>query len=268
MTWHDTGYDIDSNTPDMAGKLARFHEESERARATLKSRTMRYGADPLSVADCFEPEGPVRGTVVFIHGGYWRAAGRPDRAFLAPDWNAIGVRWINLGYPVAPDTPLGHIIALVSDATHALIAGEGPFEGVGGPLALAGNSAGAHLLAEALIPPLPLGLDRVRGAMLLSGLYDLRPLVQEPCNEWLRLDPARAARYSPALAALPGIAGPIAVAVGGEEPEAFKAQSRDYAAHIGRTHDEIAGLDHMTMISALRSPRESLGAVLAGWLAV
>ena len=71
------------------------------------------------------------------------------------------------------------------------------------------------------------------------------------------------------IAGPPGAAcWPIAVAVGGEEPEAFKTQSRDYAAHIGRTHDEIAGLDHMTMISALRSPRDSLGAVLAGWLAV
>ena len=266
MSWREPGYDVEAVTPDMAGKLARFHEESLRARAALTLRTLRYGAEELAVADCFEPAGAVRGTVVFIHGGYWRAAGRPDRAFLAPDWNAIGVRWINLGYPVTPEQPLGRIVALVSDAMHALISGEGPFEGIEGPLALVGNSAGAHLLASALIPPLPLGLARLRGAMLLSGLYDLRPLVQEPCNEWLRLDPERAARYSPVLLAPPGIAAPIVVAVGGAESAAFKAQSRDYAAHIGRSHEEIAGLDHMTMIDALRTPRAGLGAAIAGWL--
>jgi arylformamidase len=268
MSWTNTGYDIDTNTPDMPGKLARFHAESVAAREKLTMRTIRYGAEELAVADCFEPEGPVRGTVVFVHGGYWRAAGRPDRAFLAPEWNAIGVRWVNLGYPVAPATPLGRIAALTSDALHAIIAGEAPFGGMEGPLVLTGNSAGGHLLAHALVPPLPLGVARLRGAMLLSGLYDLRPLVKEACNDWLHLDAASAARYSPTLLPVPQITAPIMVAVGGEEPEAFTAQSRDYAAHIGRTHDEIPGLDHMTMISALRSPKESLGKVVAGWLAV
>ncbi len=57
------------------------------------------------------------------------------------------------------------------------------------------------------------------------------------------------------------------VAVGGNEPEAFKAQSRDYAAHIGRDHEEIPGLDHMTMVDALRAPDARLGRVLAAWLA-
>ena len=129
-------------------------------------------------------------------------------------------------------------------------------------------SIGIGLIAALIVRRPFRGRALVRGVMLLSGLYDLRPLVPEPANEWLHLDAERAARYSPTLLALPSIAAPVMVAVGGAEPEAFRAQSRDYAAHIGRTHDEIAGLDHMTMIGALRSPREGLGAIMAGWLAV
>ena len=39
-------------------------------RATLD---VAYGAAPRQRYDRFEPEGATLGTVVFVHGGYWRA---------------------------------------------------------------------------------------------------------------------------------------------------------------------------------------------------
>jgi acetyl esterase/lipase len=59
----------------------------------------RYGADPAQFAELWRPDGTARGTVVIIHGGFWRARydlslGRP----LAADLAARGYAAWNLEY--------------------------------------------------------------------------------------------------------------------------------------------------------------------------
>src|SRR5690606_36529793 len=173
-------------------------------------------ADPLAVADVFRPaHGAVHGTIVFVHGGYWKGKGRPNRAFLAPAWVDTGVQWINLGYPVAPDTSMPEIAGLVSGALHAIASGAAPFEMVEGPVVLAGNSAGAHLVAHALAEVLPAAVpQRIAGYMLLSGLYDLRPLLDTPAQQSMRLDEEQAFKLSPLCQIPPRLQAPVMVAVG------------------------------------------------------
>lgn len=59
----------------------------------------RYGPDPAQFGELSAPDGPVRGTVVILHGGFWRARydlslGRP----LAADLAARGYTAWNLEY--------------------------------------------------------------------------------------------------------------------------------------------------------------------------
>jgi acetyl esterase/lipase len=59
----------------------------------------RYGADPAQFGELWRPEGAAAGTVVVIHGGFWRARydlslGRP----LAADLAARGYAAWNLEY--------------------------------------------------------------------------------------------------------------------------------------------------------------------------
>src|SRR5690606_2143682 len=132
-------YDIDARTPDAAGLLAGFQRLSDEARARpgIRHIAVSYADDPLAVADIFRPaQGAVHGTIVFVHGGYWKGKGRRNRAFLAPAWVDAGVQWINLGYPVAPDTSMPEIAGLVSGALHAIASGAAPFEMVEGPVVL------------------------------------------------------------------------------------------------------------------------------------
>ncbi len=61
--------------------------------------TYRYGDDPAQFGELWRPEGPAAGTVVVIHGGFWRARydlslGRP----LAADLAARGYAAWNLEY--------------------------------------------------------------------------------------------------------------------------------------------------------------------------
>jgi len=269
-------YDIDSRTPNASGVLAEFQRRSEEARAKLGSSltTVSYGNDPLAVADVFTPEqAPVRGSIVFIHGGYWKGKGRPNRAFLAPAWIDAGVQWINLGYPVAPDMPLPEIARHIGGALRSIADGTPPFELIQGPIVLTGNSAGAHLVANALAHDMPVQTKkRIIGCLLLSGLYDLRPLLDTPANEWMRLDDEQAFRLSPLCHSPPKLRAPMVVSVGADEPDAFIAQSRAYAQSMLGYADidylEAPGLNHMTMIGALGGPAEPMGRYMAEWLGV
>ena len=269
-------YDIDARTPNASGLLAEFQRRSEQARALagIRQASISYAEDPLALADVFRPEeGSVRGTIVFVHGGYWKGAGRPNRAFLAPAWVEAGVQWINLGYPVAPAVAMPDIARLTSNALRDIVSGASPFEMVEGPIVLAGNSAGAHLVAHALAHLLPVQSPRrIAGCMLLSGLYDLRPLIDTPAQQWMRLDDEQAYRLSPLCQSPPRLQAPVMVAVGAEEPDAFIAQSRAYAqsmlGYVAVDYQEVEGLNHLTMISALDSPTAPLGRVMAAWLGV
>ena len=45
---------------------------------------LRYGASAKETLDLFLPAGALRGTFVFVHGGYWRALDKSDFSFIAP----------------------------------------------------------------------------------------------------------------------------------------------------------------------------------------
>ncbi len=272
---NDDDYDVDARTPNAQGQLDAFRDRSDAVRNTpgMSLRTVSYADHPLAVADVFRPaQGPVRGTVVFLHGGYWKGTGRPNRAFLAPAWTAAGVQWINLGYPVAPGVTVPEICRFTRGALLALLRDQAPFEDVAGPVVLSGNSVGAHLLAHALTDAQvrQAAVGRLAGSMLLSGLYELEPLIHLPSREWTRLDTETAAQLSPLRYPAPSLPAPTLVAVGADEPPAFIGQSRAYAQHLlGRTevgYQEVAGRNHMSLIPTLESPDAVLGRVIAGWL--
>jgi len=94
-------------------------------------------------------------------------------------------------------------------------------------LVVAGHSAGGHLAAMALATPAAaFGTDRhpVHGALSLSGVHDLTPLVRASMNADLRLDDEAARAASPALLR-PATASPVAIVVGAEETGEFLRQS-------------------------------------------
>src|SRR5690606_20606302 len=111
---------------------------------------------------------------------------------------------------------------------------------------------------------------RIAGYMLLSGLYDLRPVVATPAQEWLHLDDEQARQLSPLCQAPPRLRAPVMVAVGADEPNAFLAQSRAYARHLlgyaQVDYQEGAGLNHLSMIAALDGPQARFGRPMAAWL--
>ncbi len=106
----------------------------------------------------------------------------------------------------------------------------------------------------------------VAGVVSLSGLHDLRPIVNTFVNEWLQLDLARAAALSPALLAPAAPTRVIALA-GARESEAFHDQARELAdawrAHGCDTSSGASDDDHFTLCSRLVDPNDPLTARIA-----
>ncbi|MBP8208924.1 MAG: hypothetical protein KAY11_05100, partial [Ilumatobacteraceae bacterium] len=131
---------------------------------------------------------------------------------------------------------------------------------------LAGHSAGAHLAAMvSLVGPSPVPIART---VLVSGVFDLRPLVHTTVNLPLGLHAAAAAAISPQL--LPVAAShEVVVAWGDNETDAFKAQSRAYAAHLAAAGTQVssvecAGRHHFDIVEDLVRAGTPLGRLALG----
>jgi arylformamidase len=97
-------------------------------------------------------------------------------------------------------------------------------------LYVSGHSAGGHLAAMMMCAVFPvfdarLPKDLWKGALAVSGVYDLRPLPHiDFLQQDLRLDEDAALRLSPALIP-PATRAPIMTSAGGDESGEFRRQN-------------------------------------------
>jgi arylformamidase len=97
-------------------------------------------------------------------------------------------------------------------------------------LYVSGHSAGGHLTAMMMAAVFPvfdarLPKDLWKGGLAISGVYDMRPLVQvDFLQADLRLDEESAMRVSPAFIP-PATRAPVMTSVGGDESSEFRRQN-------------------------------------------
>lgn len=218
-----------------------------------------YGERPRNRLDLFLPADKARGLVVFVHGGYWMAL---DKSY----WSHLAKGSVDSGYAVAmpsytlcPEARIGDIVREVG----AAIAKAATL--VDGPIMLTGHSAGGHLVSRMVASGSPLGSDvlsRIRHVVSLSGVHDLRPLMNTGMNKTLHIDEAEALAESPAL--LRPVAGTrITCWVGGGERAEFLRQNELLAniwTGLGATTSAVVEPDrhHFSVIDGLADARHPL----------
>lgn len=236
---------------DSAPFVAAYRSESAAARELLADRlTVLDGGTNLVVED---PSAPL---LVFIHGGYWQALSAAESLALAPAALAQGWSYAAIEYTIAPEGTIPQMIGECHAALAALAQAVSPSS-----VTLAGHSAGAHLSAMVSLASQPaLAIDRT---VLLSGVFDLRPLTHTTVNDPLGMDESAAATLSPQL--LPVVADHrVVVTWGDNETDAFKVQSRAYAerlaaAGMGVAVFECAGRNHFDIMDDVVDPTTELG---------
>ncbi|MGA1362593.1 MAG: alpha/beta hydrolase [Ilumatobacteraceae bacterium] len=183
--------------------------------------------------------------LVYIHGGYWQRLSAAESLFNAADAAAHGVSLHAVEYTLAPVATVEQIVVeCITEVSRVVDAAGAP------RVALAGCSAGAHLVAMCAMSPVLAG--RIDCAVLLSGIYDLRPLVRTPTNDPLGLDEPRAAALSPQLHTITRFAPHAVVAAGRHDPPEFIRQSAEFAEHlrasgVDTVHELVEDRDHFDL---------------------
>jgi arylformamidase len=253
--------------PDHGRFFARWAEDSARARATMTCYLDReYGPAPGEKLDIFPARKGDGSVLMFIHGGYWRSLDKRDFAYLAPAWVDAGVSLVVVNYDLCPQVTIEEIVRQMLRASAWLYQHAEEYGMDEERLFVCGHSAGAHLTAmmmAALWPVFDAGLPRdlFKGGLAVSGIYDLRPLVQiDFLNVDLRLDEAAALKVSPAFVP-PATRAPVFTCVGGLESSEFKRQNallaqRWRSAVSGDV--PMPGHHHFSVIDQLANPSSAL----------
>lgn len=98
-------------------------------------RDLAYGDQPRERIDIFEPESPALGTVVVIHGGYWRASSKESHWHFGGGLLDRGWRVAHVEYPLCPHVRIRNIADSTRRAVEFLVerVPSGPVMMVGRP---------------------------------------------------------------------------------------------------------------------------------------
>jgi len=253
--------------PDHPRHFARWAETSARARSIMTCYLDRpYGSSPGETLDIFPSRKGDGSVLMFIHGGYWRSLDKRDFSFLAPAWVDAGVSLVVVNYDLCPAVSIERIVQQMLAASAWLYRHAEQYGMDEDRLYVSGHSAGGHLAAmmlAALWPVMDRSLPRnlYKGGLAVSGVYDLRPLLEV---DWLkgdlRLDEASAFKASPAFLP-PATRAPLSLAVGGLESSEFKRQNALLGERWKRVLLEdvpMPGTDHFTVVDGLADSASTL----------
>ena len=146
-------------------------------------------------------------------------------------YTALGVHFISVNFSLLPTVTMDVLIRQCRDAIAWVWRNAETFGGDRDRIFVHGKSSGAHVGAMMAITDwraeYDLPADLVKGALLVSGMYDLEPVRLTFRNEWLKLDAEGAARNSP-IRHIPDNGCPLIVGMGSLETDEFRRQPRAF----------------------------------------
>ena len=267
--WLDLQYNNRARVPEHPQILARWERASEFARANSTRRLdVAYGATPAETLDVFPTPRANAPVLVFIHGGWWRALDKRDQSFIAPAFTQAGALVVVPNYALCPAVTIETIALQLTRALIWVHRNAALYGGDPQRIVVAGHSAGGHLAAmmlscdwRSIDPKLPARL--VRGALSVSGVFDLEPIRHTPfLKADLRLTPVSVQRLSPLR--FPRPSGPLYATAGALESEEFLRQNQAIREAWGAKSvpvcEMVAGANHFDVLHALADPQSPLHA--------
>ena len=260
----DDAYDQELWAPNRALVVERRKAASARARAILGApKRVAYGPsehERLDIFDCGTKGAPVN---VFVHGGAWRRNVAADYALQAEPLVRAGAHSVIIDF-INVDQAGGDLFPMYEQVRRALAWVYRNAESFGGDrnrLYVSAHSSGSHLAGVVLargwkeenLPP-----DAYKGAVLLSGMYDLAPVRLSKRSSYVKFTDTMVEQLS-AQRHLDGLHAQLILAYGTCETPEFQRQSRDFAVAIeakGKPVELIESLayNHFELLETLANP--------------
>lgn len=267
-------------TPEQAqaswALLTPFHEKAGYTAPRI-DRDLRYGDHQrhrLDVHSTGNPGAAHAPVVVFVHGGGFVAGDKhtpgTPRYDLVGAW-AVRHGWIGvtMTHRLAPEHKWPSGAQDVASAVGWLRSSIAAYGGDPDKIVVTGNSAGAVHVAD-YAAGRGGSLDGVRGAAMLSGIYDVRTMLPGEQEH-----PYYGPRPDPAHASLPGLLDspvPLLFTVAERDPENFQRAAADVVTAWLDRHGTLPNLlrvdghNHMSTIGSLTVDEPALGVPLARFI--
>ncbi|RUR42342.1 alpha/beta hydrolase [Vreelandella populi] len=220
-----------------------WQQRSEASRARHRvTLDLAYGPSTAERMDIFHAQSSDAPVHVFYHGGYWRSLSHREFSFIVDGLVKAGITVAVVNYALCPQVRFSELVRQSQAAVayvyrHAKALGVDPEQ-----LSISGHSAGGHLSAMLVSTDWEgsFGLPNqlIRGALCISGLYDLRPFPWSWLQPKLQLSGRDVQEFSPLW--LPcRVTAPMQLAVGGQEPEEFERQMTTYGEQLQQNGQQV-----------------------------
>ena len=245
----DAQYNQRAWVPHADALIARFAAASDDARKQLgEPRSERYGVSDIETLDIY---GKGEKAFIFVHGGAWQREARRGSAYGALPVVAAGASFIVLGFAALPRVTLAEMAGQVCRGIDWVL------KNVSKKVVVFGHSSGAHLTACALTK-----IAGIEKAMVVSGLYDMRPVRLSARNAYVKLDDPLEDDLSPIRHAA-RIRCPVTVAWAEKDSDDFRRQSNEFAVALQKNNlltekFEIKSLNHFEIVETLADPGSRL----------
>jgi arylformamidase len=268
----DDAYDQDVYAPNRPLIVARRIAASERTRAILgEPERVAYGPSEYERLDIFRAAATDAPVNVFIHGGAWRRNKAADYALQAEPLVRAGVHNVIVDF-INVEQAGGDLFPMYEQVRRAIAWCWRNLERIGGDAErfyISAHSSGSHLSACVLTQGWrEEGLPQkfCKGALLLSGMYDLAPVALSKRSSYVRFTDAMIETLS-SQRHLNGLDTPLILAYGTCETPEFQRQTRDFFAAVqarGKPAELIVGeaYNHFELLETLANPYGLTGRAL------
>jgi arylformamidase len=266
----DQAYDQAVWEPQLNELQAYDSTSSAAVRKVLPPRTERYGKSDIELIDIFTPANASGAPIlVYIHGGAWLYNSRLDASFPAPTLVGRGAAYLAPDFNSVKQARLPDMIEQCRSAVEWAVRNAASFGGDSNRVYISGHSSGSHLASCVLITDWTkrgLPADTIKGALLMSGMYELYPAMLSSRGKYVQITPQEIDAAS-AMRHLRMVTCPVVVANGDRESPEFRRQSMvlaDALQGMGRlaARTELFATNHFQVPQRLSKPDSELSQTL------
>jgi arylformamidase len=248
----DAAYDQSAYAPLGYQITARRASNSEDTRRRIGNpQRESYGPSEIEKLDIFRTRAPNAPVFIFVHGGAWQSGEASGYHFAAENYINAGAHYVALDF-IDVRSAGGDLRTMAEQIRRGIAWVHKNARSFGGNpdrIYLCGQSSGAHLAGVALITDwnrFGVPADIIKGALLLSGMYEMKPVRLSARSSYVKFDDAMEDAMS-TQRYLSRIRMPVTLIYGTNETPEFQRQSRDFAAALkaaGKQAELIVAPNH------------------------